>query len=126
MRLRGRTAVALIATAVVVAFVVGVIWRIHSSRHPVDTATVYAGDLAAVAIGVTLLLALGAWWRKGHRGIGSKVSTPTQVAGAANRLGEVMADRWRLEATRRRIVTPAPATSGGGGQLRRSRPPVRK
>lgn len=110
MRLRGRTAVALIATAVVVAFVVGVIWRIHSSRHPVDTATVYAGDLAAVAIGVTLLLALGAWWRKGHRGTGSKVSTPTQVAGAANRLGEVMADRWRLEATRRRIVTPAPAT----------------
>ena len=109
MRLSRRTAVALIAMAVVVAAAVGVIWRIHSSKHPVDTATVYAGYLAPVAIAVTLLMALGAWWWK-RWGAGAQVSTPAQAAAAADRLAEVMAARWRLEATGRRIVTPAPAT----------------
>lgn len=103
------TALALIATVVVVAPVAAVVWRIHSSRHPVDTATVYAADLGAAAIAVTLLLALGTWWRKG-RGAAARVSTPAQAAAAAGRLAELMAERWRREATSRRIVTPAPAT----------------
>lgn len=60
MRLSRRTTFSLIAPIVVVAFVVVVIWRINSSRRPVDTATVYAGYLAAAAIAVTLLLAVGA------------------------------------------------------------------
>ena len=48
MRPSWRTAFPLIATIVVVGSVVAVIWLIQSSRHPVDTATVYAGYLAAV------------------------------------------------------------------------------
>src|ERR1017187_1613889 len=110
MRSSRRTVLALIVMVVVVGSVVGVIWRIHSSRNPVDTATVIAGELAAVAIAVTLLMAMGAWWQKGRLGAAAQVSTPAQVAAAADRLAEVMASRWRLEATGRRIVTPAPAT----------------
>lgn len=110
MRPSLRTAFALIATVVVVGFVVGVIWLIHSSRHPVDTATVYAGYLAAAAIAVTLLMAVGAWWWKGRQGAAARVSTPEEVAAAADRLADLMTARWRQEATARRIVTPAPAT----------------
>lgn len=75
-----------------------------------DTATVLAGDLAAVAIAVTLLLALGAWWWRGHQGPAANSGTPEQIASAADRLAEEMMTTWRLEATRRRIVTPAPVT----------------
>lgn len=88
-----RTALALIATVVVVAFVV-----------------VNGGALAAVGIAVPLLVALGTWWWKGRLGAAAQVSTPAQVAAAADRLAELMAARWQLEATGRRIVTPAPAT----------------
>lgn len=105
-----RTTLALAATFVIVGSAAVVIWKIHISKHPVDTATVYAGDLAAVAIAVTLLLALGAWWWKGERNTALQASTPSQVTSAADRLAEMVADRWRQEATRRRIITPAPAT----------------
>ena len=110
MRLSRRTAFALIAAIVVVAFVVVVIWRIHSSRRPVDTATVYAGYLAAAAIAVTLLLAVGAWWQKGRDRAAAGVTTAEQAAAAADRLADVMMIKWRQEAAARRIVTPAPAT----------------
>ena len=110
MRPSWRTAFALIATIMVVGAVVAVIWLIHSSRHPVDTATVYAGYLAAVAIAVTLLMAVGAWWWKGRQRAAARVSTPAQTAAAAGRLADLMTVRWRQEATARRIVTPAPAT----------------
>ncbi len=70
----------------------------------------YAGYLAAVAIAITLLMALGAWWWKGRQRATARVTTPEQVAAAADRLADLMAARWRLEATARRIVTPAPAT----------------
>ena len=99
----------LIAAVLVVAFVVGVIWRIHSSKHPVDTATVMTGDLTAVAVAVTLLIALGASWWKSRR-VAAQVSTPAQVIAAADRLAELMAARWKDEASARRIVAPAPAT----------------
>ncbi len=59
---------------------------------------------------VTLLLAVGSWWRRGRPQAMTGVSTSAQVTAAAERLAEVMSDRWRREAARRRIVTPAPAT----------------
>jgi hypothetical protein len=37
-----RTALALIATVMVVTFAVVVFWRVHSSRNPAETATVAA------------------------------------------------------------------------------------
>src|SRR5260370_18973602 len=85
-----RRALTVIATVMVVAFV-----------------AVYRGNLAAVTIAVPLLVSLGAWWWTGRRGL---VSVPAEVAAAADRLAQVMTARWRLEATGRRIVTPAPAT----------------
>ena len=109
MRSSWRAALALIASALVVLSGMAVILRIQSSRNPVDTATVYSGDLAAAAIAVTLLLALGGWWRKGHPQAPSTVSSPAQVAAATERLAELVADRWRREAIRRRIITPSPA-----------------
>ena len=99
----------LIAAIVTVGSVAAVVWLIHSSGNPVDTATVYAGYLAAVAIGVTLLMALGAWWGKDRASV-SLACTPGQAAAAADRLADLMAARWRQEATARRIITPAPAT----------------
>ena len=110
MRSSQRTALALTAMTLVVSSAIGVIWRIQTSKHPVDTATIYAGDLAAVAIGVTLLLSLGAWWWKGVRGTAPHGGTQAQVAAAADKLAESMAAFWRDEAARRRIVTPAPVT----------------
>jgi len=62
VKLPWRSAFALIVTIVTVGSVVGVVWLIHSSANPVNTATVYAGYLAAAAIAVTVLIALGAWW----------------------------------------------------------------
>lgn len=104
-----RSVLALVAAVVVIAVMAAVILRIQSSRHPVDTATVYSGDLAAATIAVTLLLAVAGWWRKGSPRPGG-ISSAAQVAAAAERLAEVMADRWRREATIRRITTPAPMT----------------
>lgn len=109
MRSPRRSLPALLAAVAVIAVMVAVIARIQSSRHPVDTATVYSGDLAAVAIAVTLLLAIAGWWRKGSPQPGG-ISSAAQVAAAAERLAEVMADRWRREAAIRRIITPAPVT----------------
>ena len=86
-----------------------VVWRIHDSRAPVDTATVYGGDAAAVAIAVTLLLSLATWWQK-DRATRIESGTSAQLDAAADRLAEVTADLWQKEAVRRRIVTPAPVT----------------
>ena len=111
MRSSWRAALALCASVLVLVSAAAVILRIQSSRHPVDTATVYSGDLAAAGIAVTLLLALGAWWRNGRaRDPSKRVSSRAQITAAAARLAEVMADRWRREAARRRIITPAPVT----------------
>lgn len=110
MRSSWRTALTLIAAFSVVTFVAVVAWRINYSRHPVDTATVGAADLTALAIAVPLLMALGAWWWKGRSEAVAGVSSQEQATAAADRLADVMAERWRREASRRRIVTPAPAT----------------
>lgn len=110
MRPSRRTALALSAAVTVVAGAAVVIWLIHSSRNPAETATVAAAYLAAVAIAITLLMPLGPWWWKGRGGSAAQVSTQRQVAAAADWLGEATASRWRLEAIGRRIVTPAPAT----------------
>src|ERR1700722_19177364 len=95
-----RTALALIAAVMVVAVALLVIGWIGSS---VRRATVGAGDLAPVAIAVTLLMALGAWWGKGHEGAAAEVSTSGQAAAAADQLAKEMAAGWLGEAASRRI-----------------------
>ena len=110
MKLPWRSVFALIVTIVTVGSVVGVVWLIHSSANPVNTATVYAGYLAAAAIAVTVLMALGAWWGRDRHQSVSRAGTPEQAAAAADRLADLMTARWRQEATARRIITPAPAT----------------
>jgi hypothetical protein len=81
-----RAALALFASGLVLVSAVAVILRIQASRSPVDTATVYSGDLAAAGIAVTLLLAFGAWWRNGRSQYPSKTSSAPQVTAAAERL----------------------------------------
>jgi hypothetical protein len=57
MGLLRRTVLLLLVSAVlIVGFVVVVVWRIGPSSSPVDVATVYAADLAAVAIGIVALV----------------------------------------------------------------------
>ncbi len=109
MGLSRRTVFLLVAAAIIVGFVVAVVWRIDSSSSPVDVATVYAADLAAVAIGITLLSGMWAWWRGSQRA-GTLVGIPDQVRAAADRLADEMSHRWRQEAAARRIITPAPVT----------------
>ena len=101
--------VALVAAAAIMAAAGVVVGRIHGSRAPVDTATVYGGDAAAIAIAITLLLALGTWWQKG-RAARTQVSTPAQLAVAAAPAGRGHHGPVAEEAVRRRIVTPAPVT----------------
>lgn len=110
MRPSWRTALMLIASIMIAGSALAVIWGIRSSRHPVDAATVYAAYLAAAALAVTLLMNLGAWWRKGRRQAEAGLSTLEQVAAAADRLADAMTAKWLQEAAARRIVTPAPAT----------------
>lgn len=105
-----RTALALIAGFGVVSFVAVVSDSIRRSRHPVDTATVVAADLTALAIAIPLLTALGNWWWQGRKDAVARVPTSIQASVAADRLAEATAARWLSEAGRRRIVTPAPAT----------------
>lgn len=109
MRPSRRTPLALSAAVLVIAGAGVVFWLIHSSRNPVDAATVAAAYLAAVTIAITLLMPLGPWWWKGRGGGAAHVNSQAQVAAAADWLAGAIADRWRLEATGRRIVTPAPA-----------------
>ena len=71
-----RTGAALAAAAVVVASLIGVIWRIHYSRRPVDTSAVYTGYLTAAAVAITLLLALGGWWAGGRRRVQAATGAP--------------------------------------------------
>jgi hypothetical protein len=110
MRSSGRTVLALIATMVVIVSLAGVFGLVHSSRNPPRTATIYGVYIAAVALAVSLLMALGSWWLKGRARGATGMSTPEQVRAAADWLADVLASRWRLEAAARRIVTPAPAT----------------
>jgi hypothetical protein len=110
MRSSQRTALALPAAVSVIGFVAGVFLLVHSSKNQVATATVYATYLGAVTFAVSLLMTLGTWWLKGREKTAAHVSTREQVCAAADWLAEVIADRWRLEAAARRIVTPAPAT----------------
>jgi hypothetical protein len=62
-----QTVIALTGAAAVCGAAAAVIAGISTSRNPVAAATILAGDLAAVALAVTLLLALGAWWQRGPR-----------------------------------------------------------
>jgi hypothetical protein len=109
MRASRRTVLALSVAALVVAGAAVVVWLIHSGRNQAETAIVAAAYLATVAIAITLLMALGSWW-KGRGGAAAQLSRQAQVAEAANRLAEATARRWLQEAIGRRIVTPAPAT----------------
>jgi hypothetical protein len=122
-----RTIVALLAAAGVIAVAAGLIWLIHVSSNPVDTATVYGADLAAAAIAITLLLSLGAWWQKGRVAAAVRTVTPAENAAAADHLAAATAARWRQEAGRRRIVSAAPATvrwRWAAGEITAPRPEV--
>ena len=106
-----RNVLTLILATVVVAFVPCVFWLVHSSRNQTDTATVYGTYIGGAALAVTLLLALGTWWADGRRRDSAvRSDTSRQVSAAADRLAQDTAEKWRLEAARRRIITPAPAT----------------
>jgi len=109
VRLTRRTGLLLVGAVLVVGVVVAVAWRIDSSKSPVDAATIYAADLAAAAIGITLLSGIWSWW-KGSRRTAMLVGTADQITAAADRLADEMLHRWRREAAARRIITPAPAT----------------
>ena len=100
----------LLGAVVVIAAVLAVHWFIRSSKNPVDTATVWAGDFGAAAIAVPLLTLIVTWWLKNRGGTAVAAGTLAQVTAAANWLAEAAAARWRREAADRRIVTPAPAT----------------
>jgi hypothetical protein len=109
VRLSRHLVLLLSAAVLIVGLVAAVIWRIGSSRRPVDVATVYAADLAAAAVGITLLSGIWAWWRASRRAA-TPAGTLAQVTAAADRLADEMSDRWRQEAVARRIVTPAPVS----------------
>ena len=104
MRSSSRTALVLIGTVVVAAFVAGVFWLVHFSRNQVGTATVYAVYLAAVTLGVTVLTALSGWWAKGRR---PRDKIQAQISEAADWLAKVTKSSWLDEASDRRIGTPA-------------------
>jgi hypothetical protein len=109
VREQARTVLTLIAVLVVCGASVSVIVIVHYSGHPVDTATILAADLADVGLAITILMALAAWWQKGPLRRTATTTTPSQTAAAADRLAMEMTDQWQREASRRRIVTPAPA-----------------
>jgi hypothetical protein len=101
-----RTVLALCAVVLVFAGVAAVFWLIRFSKSPVGAATLAGGYLAAVGIALTVLVPLGSWWWKGRKRAGTQQQ---QLAAAAEWLAVTTADRWRLEAARRRIITPVPA-----------------
>ena len=105
-----RRAAVFLAAVTVVGATTWVIWRINASRNPVDEATILAGDLAAIALAVTLLTGLGTWWLKGSGRGAAATRDPARLDAAADRLAVVVTGMWRKEAAARRIVTPAPAT----------------
>jgi len=72
---------------VVTTFVLGVIWRIHFSAHPVDRATVYTAYLAAAALGVTLMMLLGTWWKR-QPGIAATLGDRQELSGVARVLAQ--------------------------------------
>jgi hypothetical protein len=104
-----RTGLALMGAVAAVGGAVTVSWAVYSSGRPEATATVTAAYLAAVAVALTILMPLGSWWWKGRGTGAAQSSTLQQVAAAADWLASATADWWRLEAAKRRIVTPAPA-----------------
>jgi hypothetical protein len=104
---RQRGGLALTGALVLVTFPVLIIQKIHASGNPPALATVYAGDLAAVAIAVTLLMQVIAWWWKGRAVL--EVTTSTHVTAAAEELAGRMHTFWRQEAKERQVTTPAPA-----------------
>ena len=110
MRPQIRSVLALLGVVVVIAAMLAVHWLIHSSKNPVNTATVWTGDFGAAAIVVPLLTLIITWWVKNRGGTAAVGGTLAQVAAAADWLAEAVAARWRREAVGRRIVTPAPAT----------------
>ena len=103
-----RGLVAMSAGIAISAATVVTILIIHSSKNPVNTATVLAGDAAVLALAATLLTVIINWWRKSSQE-SDREGTSSRISAAADRLAEEMIDEWQREARRRRIVTPAPA-----------------
>lgn len=104
---RHRDAVALLGAVVLVGVPVWIVREIRGSDNPIDSATLYAGYLAAPAITGSLLVALALWWWR-DRQARAAPTTPAQVMAAADQLAVRMLDTWRTEATERQISVPAP------------------
>ena len=105
MRSSWRTVLVMIAGVVAAVFVAGVFWLVHSSRNQVGTANVYAVYLAAATLGVTVLTALSGWSAKGPAT--AHDNPQAQISEAADLLAKVTEREWRLQASKRRIRTPA-------------------
>jgi hypothetical protein len=108
VKLSTRGLVAMSAGIAISAATVVTILIIHSSKNPVNTATVLAGDAGVVALAITLLTLIINWWRKSPQESDTE-GTFSHISAAADRLAEEMIDEWQREARRRRIVTPAAA-----------------
>ena len=105
---RSRNAVALIGALILVVGAAWIVQRIRTSSNPVNAATVWAAYLGVATLLASLLAYLISWWWKGRRATAA-VGTAVQGIAAANQLAQRMHETWRLEATERRISTPAPA-----------------
>jgi hypothetical protein len=104
----GRRVLALAVAAGICGTATYLVFAIQTSKNPVNSATVLGAEIAAATLAITVLLPLGAWWQSNCLQQSPQASTPMQVNAAADKLGEETAERWREEAGRRRIVTPAP------------------
>lgn len=90
-----RNALAALAVAGITVATAWLIWYINSSKSPVNASTVVAGDFAPVAVAVTLLTGVGAWWRKGSQGGAARGSAPSRQDRPLEIAGPAPADRVR-------------------------------
>jgi hypothetical protein len=109
VRLLRRTVLVLVGAAVV-AYAVFVIRKVQSSSNQVNTAAVYTGYLTVLLLVVAVPPLLIGWWGKSRAETADHAVTSVRLDAAADRLANQMMDRWRQEASQRRIITPAPAT----------------
>jgi hypothetical protein len=108
-----RDVVVLLGVLGLVVVPVLIVRVVRSSPSPAEMARIVTVALTAAGLAVPLFLGLVTWWWKGRRASSAPPETTlVQVASAADRLAEVMAEEWRREAAARGITKPAPVTVG--------------